>query len=133
MATRSPLGRLALVGLMVVAALTMVAPLGVAAKSGDIIRTGACSNRSDWKLKLSRENGRIEVEYEVDTPRAGQAWSVRLFHNGARFFAGQRTTNVRSGSFEVRRPSRATAGPLPALAEPRPCPPLGLQQARGPY
>ena len=34
------------------------------AKDGDVIRIGACRGRSDWKLKLSEENGRIEVEYE---------------------------------------------------------------------
>jgi hypothetical protein len=36
--------------------------LPVLAKDGDVIRRGACSGRSDWKLKLSEDNGRIEVE-----------------------------------------------------------------------
>ena len=37
-----------------------------AAKDGDVIREGACSGGTDWKLKLSPENGRIETEFEVD-------------------------------------------------------------------
>ncbi|HUF58536.1 MAG TPA: hypothetical protein VMR89_03490 [Actinomycetota bacterium] len=40
--------------------------LPVLARDGDVIRRRACSRNSDWKLKLSEENGRIEVEYEVD-------------------------------------------------------------------
>ena len=85
-------------------ALALLLPAGAAgAKDGDIIRTGQCSGASDWKLKLSLENGRIEVEYEVDSNVVGQAWRVRLFHNGDRFFLGERTTKGPSGSFEVRR------------------------------
>ncbi len=72
------------------------------AKDGDVIRTGACSGRSDWKLKLSEENGRIEVEYEVDQNVVGDAWRVRIRHDGDLVFSGRRTTTAPSGSFEVR-------------------------------
>lgn len=108
MATR--IRRLTLVGLLVVAAVGAVAPGTVAAKDGDVIRTGMCSGRSDWKMKLSPENGRIEVEVEVDTPRVGQAWTVRISHDGTRFFSAQRTTQAPSGSFEIRRVRSNTAG-----------------------
>jgi hypothetical protein len=73
------------------------------AKEGDVIREGTCSRRSDWKLKLSPENGRIEVEFEVDQNRSGRTWRVRMWHDGVRFFKGRRTTRPPSGSFEVRR------------------------------
>ena len=86
----------------VVALLVGAAP-ATFAKEGDVIREGACSGRSDWKLKLSRENGRIEVEFEVDQNRTGRRWRVRLFHDGVRFFKGRRVTQPPSGSFEVRR------------------------------
>ncbi len=33
------------------------------AGDNDVIRRRSCSGRSDWKLKLSPENGGIEVEY----------------------------------------------------------------------
>ena len=72
------------------------------AKDGDVIRRGRCSGASDWKLKLSEENGRIEVEYEVDQNRVGDAWRVRIHHDHDLVFAGTRTTRAPSGSFEVR-------------------------------
>jgi hypothetical protein len=80
------------------------------AKSGDVIRKGACSGTSDWKLKLSPDNGKIEVEYEVDSNKAGQIWHVRLFENGNRIFKGTRTTKAPSGSFTVRDLASNTAG-----------------------
>ena len=75
-----------------------------------MIRRGACSGVSDWKLKLSPENGRIEVEYEVDQNRSGDVWRVRIRHNGDLVFAGTRTTRAPSGSFEVRILQRNRAG-----------------------
>lgn len=86
-----------------VAALALVPASGAGAKDGDIIREGSCSGSSDWKLKLSRENGRIEVEYEVDQNVTGDQWRVTLRLNGDRFFRGIRTTQPPSGSFEVNR------------------------------
>jgi hypothetical protein len=80
------------------------------AKDGDVIRTGACSGRSDWKLKLSEEDGRIEVEYEVDQNVVGDTWRVRIRHDGDLVFSGRRTTKGPSGSFEVRILQRNRAG-----------------------
>lgn len=74
------------------------------AKGGDgVEKRGACSASSDWKLKAKHDNGRIEVEFEVDSNRIGQTWNVRLSDNGQQFFAGTRRTVGPSGSFEVRR------------------------------
>lgn len=80
------------------------------AKDGDVIRRGACGGATDWKLKLSEENGRIEVEYEVDQNRVGDPWRVRIRHSGALVFTGTRTTRGPSGSFEVRILQRDRAG-----------------------
>lgn len=80
------------------------------AKDGDVIRRGACGGASDWKLKLSEENGRIEVEYEVDQNRVGDSWRVRIRHDDALVFTGRRTTRAPSGSFEVRILQRDRAG-----------------------
>jgi hypothetical protein len=102
MTAQTLIKRAALAGLTTLTAVAMIAPTGVAAKDGEVIRTGACTNRSDWKLKLSPENGRIEVQFEVDTPRVGQVWRVRLFQNGNLTFQGTRTTQAPSGSFELR-------------------------------
>ncbi len=89
----------------------MAAPVGVAAKDGDIIREGNCSGAADWKLKLSPENGRIEVEFEVDQNINGRVWNVTLKRNGNVVFRGQRTTQAPSGSFELRRVTNNGAGP----------------------
>jgi hypothetical protein len=91
-------------------ALTVAGAMPAAAKDGDVIRTGSCSSGADWKLKLSPEDGRIEVEYEVDSNVSGQAWRVRIFKNGNRIFGGTRTTGGASGSFEVRVVTSDTAG-----------------------
>jgi hypothetical protein len=80
------------------------------AKDGDVVRTGACSGASDWKLKLSPENGKIEVEYEVDSNKVGQTWRVKLFENGNRIFSDTRKTQAPSGSFTVRKLANNTAG-----------------------
>ncbi len=54
------------------------------ASSADVIKQGACSASSDWKIKAKPEHGRIEVEAEVDSNVNGQRWSWQLAHNGER-------------------------------------------------
>jgi hypothetical protein len=104
-------GRLtALITGLLVATTLVAAPLATSAKDGDVIRQGDCSARSDWKLKLSPENGRIEVEFEVDQNRNGQKWNVVLRRNGNVFWRGARWTQPPSGSFTVRRLTRDGAG-----------------------
>ena len=96
-----------------VAALLTLSVAGAApalAKDGDVIRRGACSGASDWKLKLSPENGKIEVEYEVDSNKVGQTWQVRIVKNGNVIFRGARETRGASGSFTVRLVTANTAG-----------------------
>ena len=100
----------ALVGGLLVATTLVAAPLAASARDGDVIRRGACTVRSDWKLKLSPEDGRIEVEFEVDQNRNGQRWVVKLKRNGNLFYRGSHTTQPPSGSFVVRRVTRNSAG-----------------------
>lgn len=104
------LDRMLRVVLTAALALTVAGAVPALAKDGDVIRRGACSGASDWKLKLSPENGKIEVEYEVDSNVVGQTWAVRLFHDGERIFAGMRTTKAPSGSFTVRVLASDTSG-----------------------
>jgi len=89
-------------------ALAAIVPGPVAARDTDIIRRGGCTGASSWKLKLSPENGRIEVEAEVDQNRNGRTWSWTLKRNGTTFASGTATTQAPSGSFSVNR--RATNG-----------------------
>ena len=91
-------------GLVAFAALAAVAlPAPAVAKDGDVIRRGSCSAGADWKLKASPEDGRIEVEGEVDSNQKGQTWKWRLVHNGSVTARGTATTTGPSGSFDVRR------------------------------
>jgi hypothetical protein len=100
--------RLLVVALLVASGIAL-AP-GAGAKGGDVIRTGVCSGAAHWKLKLSPDNGRIEVEFQVDTNKVGRAWHVRIRHNGALIFVGKRVTKAPSGSFTVRRLTNNRAG-----------------------
>jgi hypothetical protein len=68
----------------------------------DVIRTGSCNGASDWKLKLSPEDARIEVEFELDQNVSGDEWRLKIRHNGDLVFRGRRTAGGASGSFEVR-------------------------------
>ena len=80
------------------------------ASSGDAIAEGNCSMGSTWKLKAGPDNGRLEVEFEVDSNVIGQRWGVRLSDNGTVFFEGVRRTTAPSGSFEVRQFTANQAG-----------------------
>jgi hypothetical protein len=99
--------RVAVAGALV---MSLAGAVPAMAKDGDVIRRGRCSGSSEWKLKLSPEDGRIEVEYEVDSNVTGQTWRVRIFKNGTRIMAGTRVTKGPSGSFTVRLVTSDPAG-----------------------
>lgn len=84
------------------------APLltATAAQAGDddeTIRRGTCSNGATWKIKAESDDGRIEVEAEIDSNRVGEAWAWVLRHNGTVSARGTSRTTGRSGSFDVER------------------------------
>jgi hypothetical protein len=87
------------------AAVTLMVPLAPAAqaKGREVIRTGPCSGSADWKLKVKQDDGRLEVEWEVDSNRSGQVWRVRVRDNGVRVVATRAVTRQPSGSFSVER------------------------------
>ncbi len=90
------------------AALTLgalVAPAATFAKGGNpaVRATGTCTLHSTVKLKAKHDNGRIEVELEVDQNRNNRAWSVAISDDFHRVFTGTRRTLAPSGSFTVRR------------------------------
>jgi hypothetical protein len=93
------------IGILILAlAAAVLAASPASAKDGrDVLVAGACTASSMAKLKLSPENGRIEVEFEVDQNRNGVVWRVSLFRNGTRFASTTATTRGPSGSFETRR------------------------------
>ena len=92
---------IALSAVAVFAATLLVVPVALA-KDGDVRVAGTCSASSTSKLKLSREDGGVEVEFEVDQNRNGVRWHVVLFRNGSRVASRSAVTRGPSGSFEAR-------------------------------
>ena len=104
-------------GTLVVLSLLMVAPAaqaggngGGGGGNGEVITRGNCSGRTDWKLKVKPDDGRLELEFEVDSNVNGQSWNVRIKQNGNRIFSGTRVTQGPSGSFELERHPNDAAG-----------------------
>jgi hypothetical protein len=90
-----------------------IAPAHASHGGGDgdrVINTGACQGGARWKLKAKEDDGRIEVEAEVDSNRSGQQWTWVLKHNGSRSGSGAARTAGRSGSFSIERKLVDAAG-----------------------
>ena len=90
---------------LVTATLAFSAATVAPAVAGDreVIRRGNCSGSADWKLKAKADDGRIEVEGEVDSNVSGQTWSWKIKDNGAVAAKGSATTGGASGSFSIER------------------------------
>lgn len=107
-ARTAPVRSVVLALAVVLAGLVAVAA-PASARSGDddedreVIRVGSCTGRTDWKLKVKTDDGRLEVEGEVDSSRTGQRWRWTLKHNGSVSYRGRATTSGSSGSFDVER------------------------------
>jgi hypothetical protein len=97
--------------LLTTAAITagLTAPILVAATpafasgGGGVRSSGACTSGGHFELKAKHDDGAIEMEYEVDSNRAGQVWAVRITDNGAVVVSRHATTAGPSGSFTVRK------------------------------
>src|SRR4051812_49675263 len=110
-------GRLIKVAMAGVLLFTLAGTTNAVAKGGnDVIRRGSCSGSSDWKLKLSPEDGRIEVEYEVDSNKVGQHWRGKLYEKGKRSFRRTKSNPGGGGALPPPPPGEKNArpGPLPA-------------------
>jgi hypothetical protein len=81
-----------------------------AGDDNEVIRTGSCSGSADWKIKAKPDDGRLEVEAEIDSNRNGQQWRWRLKRDGNLLARGTSTTRGPSGSFEVERKVSNTRG-----------------------
>ena len=83
---------------------------GGSSKADRKIKRGDCSAATNWKLKAKPDDGRIEVEFEVDSNKSGQRWTYKIRHDGNEVASGARTTAGRSGSFSVERRVQDAAG-----------------------
>ncbi len=109
--------------LAAVAALMALATPGFAKKGDDdgrVIKRGDCSGASNWKLKAKPDDGRLEVEFEVDQNRNNVKWNVRIRRNGKSVASGARRTKAPSGSFSFERKIANPAGKdrISAVAKP---------------
>jgi hypothetical protein len=97
--------------LPILAALLVSAPPAMAS-GGDPGHevSGSCSGSTDWKIKAKPDDGRIEVELEIDSNVSGQVWAVKITDNGKKVFKGDRTTGGASGSFSVEKKVPNQAG-----------------------
>ena len=75
-----------------------------------VIKTGSCSDGARWKLKVKTDDGRLEVEGEVDSNTSGQQWAWKIKDNGSVAAKGSATTSGSSGSFSVERKIADKAG-----------------------
>jgi hypothetical protein len=100
---RSTATRLAAVALTAGLAVPIAAAAPAQASDDEVRRQGSCTGRSDWTLKAKHDDGRIEVEGEVDSNRVGQTWRWLIRHNGSVSARGIKVTRAPSGSFEVER------------------------------
>ena len=81
---------LARYGAVAAVGMSFVLPPAVAQADDDVTRRGSCNGVSKWEFELEKDDGRIEVEYEVTTRREGHRWRVRIWHDGDRVFKGIR-------------------------------------------
>jgi hypothetical protein len=105
--------------LMTTAAITvgLTAPLLIAATpafasggGGVVSSSGACTGGGHFELKAKHDNGAIEMEYQVDSNRAGQVWAVRITDNGVVVVSRHATTGP-GGSFTIRKIIANLPGP----------------------
>ena len=102
---RSPLAT-ALVVAVVVPALVA----GPAEASDEVRRHGYCTGSASVKIKAQHDDGRIDLEAEVDANRNRKTWHWVLRHNGYVSFRGRAITRAPSGSFTVERSALNASG-----------------------
>lgn len=99
------------VGIAFASSLALAPPALASGGGGDDVRAqGACSANSTWKLKGKHDDSRLELEFEVDSNRAGQSSTVRLRDNGTTVLRKVKTTQAPSGSFAVHARTANRAG-----------------------
>jgi hypothetical protein len=107
---------LAATTLAVCGAAVAIAP-NASAKGGPGVKVnGVCTKSASAKLKLSQDNGRVEIEFEVDQNRNGVPWKVTMRRDSSLVASATATTHAPSGSFTVRRLVSGAQGTFVAVA-----------------
>ena len=92
-------------------AMTMALALtGTALADGrEVVKHGHGSKGSAWTLEVDDDGAYLEVDLEIRTGKAGQAWRIVLHDDGKTFFSGVRTS-AHDGQVEVDRLVKDHAG-----------------------
>jgi len=83
------------------AALTTASP--AVARDEPERRVGTCTASSDWKLRVTEDEGRLRVVATLDSGVGDQVWNWTLRHNGDESDIGRKETRDESGAFTVVR------------------------------
>lgn len=100
-------------GAAVLASLLALAPMTAASAHTSpaprIARHGSCTGHADWKLKVAPENGRLQVEFEVEHATAGDRWRVSVKENGSPLLSRSKVVRA-DGSFDIKHGANNTLG-----------------------
>ncbi|MGZ6545123.1 MAG: hypothetical protein ACXVEI_07405 [Actinomycetota bacterium] len=104
-------------GAIVVSSMLALAPLTAtsaaaaprAAAAPSVAHHGSCSAQADWKLKVAPENGRLQVEFEVEHATAGDHWQVTIKENGSQLVSSTKVVQA-DRSFHVKHRAHDTSG-----------------------
>lgn len=91
-------------------AMTVTTAPAASAQSAFTQSVGKCTGTAHAKMKAKHDNGRIELELEIDSNRNGQRWAVRINDNKVRITTTSRVTHAPSGSFTLRKLTTNRAG-----------------------
>ena len=100
------MNRIASILLLATAVPVVALPAAADAKGGaraKVTSSKSCVGGGVAKLKASSDNGRIEIEFEVDVNRNNQRWNVVIKRNGAKVYSATKRTAAPSGSFSSHK------------------------------
>jgi hypothetical protein len=103
-------GKIAILGCVAAAAAALALPASSPANDDDIERAGQCTGSTRSEIKVKPDDGRLEVEFEVDQNRSGVPWKVKIKDNGNVVVRETARTAGPSGSFSIERKIADAAG-----------------------
>ena len=84
---------------------------------GDASEVGQCA-AATYSLESEREDGALEISFELQTDAPGQTWEVEIAHDGEVLLSGERETDTDAEvDVDVNAP-RDSAGEFSATATP---------------
>jgi hypothetical protein len=95
----------------------MMALFATAHPAAAVVRGGACSGPSHWRLRVVPDGDLLRVRLAVRGGRAGQRWNIFMDHNGTGFFAGHRISGE-NGAWACGGACRTSPAPTRSASAP---------------